>query len=117
MLITCEEKQEKTDKNLSLLFQVINRKCDIDLQCQAIETDVKTHIYLFELFQNKNFSEDTELFLVRIFLYLEWIRRETEYLSVFSPNTGKYGPEITLYLDNFYAVLLYGNLFLQFDGK
>ena len=23
----------------------------------------------------------------------------TSYLSVFSPNTGKYGPEITLYLD------------------
>ena len=26
------------------------------------------------------------------------------YLSVFSPNTGKYGPEITPYLDTFHAV-------------
>ena len=26
--------------------------------------------------------------------------------SVFSPNTGKYGPEITVYLDTFHAVLL-----------
>ena len=29
------------------------------------------------------------------------------YLSVFSPNAGKYRPEITLYLDTFHAVLLY----------
>ena len=27
-----------------------------------------------------------------------------QYLSVFSPNTGKYGPEITPYLDNFHAM-------------
>ena len=29
---------------------------------------------------------------------------ETEYLSVFSSNTGKYGPEKTPYLDTFHAV-------------
>ena len=29
---------------------------------------------------------------------------ETEYLSVFSLNVGKYGPEMTLYLDIFHAV-------------
>ena len=34
------------------------------------------------------------VFLVRIF---------TPYLFVFSPNTGKYGPEKGLYLDNFHA--------------
>ena len=28
----------------------------------------------------------------------------TKYLSVFSPNAGKYGPEKTPYLDNFHAV-------------
>ena len=28
----------------------------------------------------------------------------TEYLSVFSPNAGKYGPEKTLYLDTVHAV-------------
>ena len=27
-----------------------------------------------------------------------------EYRSIFSPNTGKYGPEVTPYLDNFLAV-------------
>ena len=42
---------------------------------------------------------NTELFLVRIFLYSDWIRRDTPYLSVFSPNTGKNGPEKSLYLD------------------
>ena len=26
------------------------------------------------------------------------------YFPVFNPNTGKYGPEITLYLDTFHAV-------------
>ena len=35
-----------------------------------------------------------------IFLYSDGI----PYLSVFSPNTGKYGPEITPYLDTFHAV-------------
>ena len=40
---------------------------------------------------------NTELFLVRIFLYSDWI---------FSPNTGKYGPEITAYLDTIHAVHL-----------
>ena len=39
---------------------------------------------------------NTEFFLVRIFLYSDRI----------SPNTGKYGPEKTPYLDTFNAVLL-----------
>ena len=48
---------------------------------------------------------NTELFLVRIFPHLDWIRRDTEYLFVFSPNARKYGPEITPYLDIFHAVV------------
>ena len=47
---------------------------------------------------------NTELFLVRIFPYSDWIRRFTPEISVFSPNTGKYGPEITLYLNTFRVV-------------
>ena len=31
--------------------------------------------------------------LVRIFPHSDWIQKDTEYLSVFSPNTGKYVPE------------------------
>ena len=34
---------------------------------------------------------NTEFFLVRIFQHWDWIRRDTPYLSVFSPNAGKYG--------------------------
>ena len=40
-----------------------------------------------------------EFFLVRIFPHSDWIRRDTEYLYVFSPNKRKYGPEKTPYLD------------------
>ena len=46
---------------------------------------------------------NTEFFLVRIFTHLE--RRDTSYLSVFSPNAGRYGPEITPYLDTFHIVI------------
>ena len=52
-----------------------------------------------------------ELFLVRIFPHSDWIRRDTSYLSVFSPNAGKYGPEITSYLDTFYGVKLQTMIF------
>ena len=42
---------------------------------------------------------NTVFFLVRVFSYSDWILRDTEYLSVFSPNAGKYGLEKTPYLD------------------
>ena len=35
-----------------------------------------------------------------------WKVSDTLYLSVFSPNAGKHGPEITPYLDTFHAVTL-----------
>ena len=47
---------------------------------------------------------NTEFFLVHIFLYSDWIRRFTPLISVFSPNTGKYGPEKTPHTDTFHAV-------------
>ena len=40
------------------------------------------------------------------FQHLDRIRRDTPYLSVFSPNEGKYGPEKTPYSDTFQAVLI-----------
>ena len=53
-----------------------------------------------------------KLFLVRIFPHSDWIRRDKKYkyLSVCSPNAGKYGPEITPYLDTFYAVFRVPNI-------
>ena len=44
--------------------------------------------------------------MVRILLYLVLIRRLTDLISVFSLNTGKYGPAKTPYLDTFHAVML-----------
>ena len=32
-------------------------------------------------------------FMVRIFPHSDWTRRDTEYLSIFSPNAGNYGPK------------------------
>ena len=52
---------------------------------------------------------NTEFFLVSIFPHSDKIRRDTPYLSIFSPNAGKYGPEKTPYLDNFHAVLVFHN--------
>ena len=48
-------------------------------------------------------SPSTEFFLIRVFPHSERIRRDTKYLSVFSSNAGKYGPEKTPYLDTFQA--------------
>ena len=50
---------------------------------------------------------NTEIFLVHIFSHWGWIRRDTKYLSVFSPNAGKYRPEKTSSLDTFHAVILF----------
>ena len=36
-----------------------------------------------------------------------------EYLSVFNLNAGKYGPEITPYLDTFYAVIVKHSRFIS----
>ena len=63
-----------------------------------------------EVYTLRENCPNMELFLVRIFRHSDWIRRNTWYLSVFSPNAGKYGPEITPYLDTFHAVL--NNIFI-----
>ena len=41
---------------------------------------------------------------MRIFPHLDRIQRDTEYLSVFNPNVGKYEPGKTPYLDTFHVV-------------
>ena len=38
------------------------------------------------------------------FAHSHWIRRDTEYLTVFSPNAGKYRPGKTSYLETFHLV-------------
>ena len=39
------------------------------------------------------------------------------YFPVFNPNTGKYGPEITPYLDNFHAVCFKTTDLYTLDAK
>ena len=50
---------------------------------------------------------NTEFFLVRIFPHSDWIQRDTSYLSVFSPNVTKYGPEKNLCLEAFQTAFLF----------
>ena len=54
--------------------------------------------YLFKRIALRENCPKTNFFLLRIFLYLDGI-------SVFSPNTGKCGPDKTPYLGTFHAVL------------
>ena len=52
--------------------------------------------YLRVLFPCESLRKKVFVFgviLVRIFPHSDWKRRDTVYLSVFSPNAGKYGPE------------------------
>ena len=49
--------------------------------------DSETWFFFFFLLDNSKF------FLVRILPYLDRLRRFTSYISAFSPNTGKHGPE------------------------
>ena len=71
------------------------------------QTDGCEHTPLkFEKISLREKCPNTEFFLDRILPHSDWIRRDTEYLSVFSQNAGKYGPEKTPYLETFHEVLV-----------
>ena len=55
---------------------------------------------------------NTEFFLLRIFLYSDWIPKFTVNLSIQSEK-GKYEPEKTRYLDPFHAVTISNQMFLR----
>ena len=66
------------------------------------------------LFFPKNFlrcgkCSNSEFLMVRVFPHSNWIRKFTEQISVFSRNTGKYGPPKTQNSDTFHCV--YSRLF------
>ena len=63
------------------------------------------HCFMLDYNSLRGKCPDTEFCLVRIFLHSDLIGRDTPYLSVFSPNAGKCGPEKTLYFDTFHAVI------------
>ena len=66
--------------------------------CRVVKTKTS------ECHQPRKYCPNTEFFLVCIFPYLELRRRFTP--SIFSPNPGKYEPEKTLSLHNFYTVAI-----------
>ena len=67
------------------------------------DEEVEKILHLFQWFPIET-AWKVEFFLVRIFPHSDWIQRDAVYLSVFSPNAGKYGSEKSSYLDTFYAV-------------
>ena len=68
-----------------LLFSLTDNHC-IPSECSLLQENVRESHTAWKV-------SVFGVSLVRIFAYLEWIQRDTEYLSVFSRNAGKYGPE------------------------
>ena len=72
----------------------------------AVKNKHKFKLFIWNLhFESlREMCLNTEFFLVRIFPHSELTRRDTSYLSVFSPNAEKDRPEKTPYLDTFHTV-------------
>ena len=81
---------------MNTLITKLRRKNNLEMYCSQ-----------FVIFALRENCPNTEYFLVCIFPHSDWIRRDTSYFSVFSPNAGKYGTEKAPYLDTFHAVLIY----------
>ena len=103
------ELQTKRLKHRCFLIELKKKIKNWCLQMTASETccftwsvlklaQIGTWFSLHEKCPNMEFS------LVCIFQHLDWIRRDTSYVSVFSPNAGKYGPGKTSCLETFHAV-------------
>ena len=79
----------------SHLFPNINFLVSIDLKW----------LFIFILQKHCVKSVQIRSFFWSVFFpHSDWIRRDTPYLSVFSPNAGKYGPDKTPYLHTFHTV-------------
>ena len=82
-------------------------KSNLQIHSLREEWHFKWEIVYQKIFQEKSYGSprencpNTEFFLVRIFLHLDWILRKTESLSVFSPNAGKNGSENNFVFGNF----------------
>ena len=66
------------------------------LQMSAFISILSSILFFSRVFQhieiNNAWKESVfRVFLVRTFMHLDWIRRHTEKMSVFSPTAGKYG--------------------------
>ena len=94
------------------VYNVIISVHDITNKILSRDSNYIVDVALWQKFGNSSFSLHEKcpirkLFVVRVFPYSNWIRRDTNYLSLFSQNAGKYEPEITPHLDTFQAVFYY----------
>ena len=98
----------------SLYFWNVNISYDLELVERAeqkyirkIPLLIQAKLVLCKHFEKEHTTWKVSLFrviLVRIFPHLNWIRRDTEYFSVFSPNAGKIRTRIIPNKETFYAV-------------
>ena len=96
----CWEQRVDTIESHSELTQTTQK--ELFAKKQPLTIFVKSSIlyltmFWIHLYQSKTYTawkvSVFEVFLARIFPHLDWIRRDILYLSVFSLNAGKYGPE------------------------
>ena len=78
---------------------LIKKSCSQRKKRIPFRHHMQAHLHSVKSVQIRSF------FLARIFPHLDWIRRDTLCLFIFSPNAGKYGPKKTPYLDTFHTVL------------
>ena len=72
-----------------------------------IHLALRSSAYFHEFQQNTHTAWRVSIFgviLVRIFPHLDWIRRDTPYFSVFSPNAGNAGQNNSEYRHYLYSV-------------
>ena len=95
------------ENKLTVVLKILLWEFDLNRKficTDEIMTKVKRIKEINPSFSLCEMCPSTEFFLVCIFPHSNWIRRDTSYLSVFYPNTGKHGPEETPYLDTFPAM-------------
>ena len=84
-------------------------KCLLNIYNGAFLAKASNRLEPFTIFLQKTLLRQkwviTELFVVRISLYSDWIWRDTPYISVSSPNAEKCEPQITPYLDTFAFII------------
>ena len=90
------QNEKEYSRNISLnkqIWRII--MCMLETICWLFQNKLSLHRTANTAWKCLN----TEFFLVPVFPYSNWIRRDTEYLSVFRLNAGKYGPEKALYFE------------------
>ena len=81
-------------------------------QCQKFDKKIDSYSREAHCIKIARIQSYSGLHFSCIFPYWDWIRRDTQYLSVFSQNAGKMRTRITPNTDTFYAVGHYFKVFM-----